>query len=48
LGGRKDIQPVKTCSTNPERLSSGTDRGEGPRVELADPGSSGKMAIKQN
>jgi len=38
LGGRKDI--------NPQRFSSGTGGGRGTERLLADPGSSGKAAIK--
>jgi len=45
LGGRNNIRPVKH-PVNPWRFFSGTVEEEGPKLELVDPNSAGKTAIK--
>jgi len=43
---QKGHPTIKNHSTNLQRFSARTDGGEGPNEEPADPGSSGKMAVK--
>jgi len=45
LGSRNNIWPVKHL-VNPWRFFSGTVEAEGPEMELVDPRSAGKTAIK--